>query len=214
MPNTHEVALYLRSLVDYGEGDLISQLKLYKLVYYAQAWSLVFLKEPLFDGEIQAWRHGPVPVELRAEYKTYEDRAIPKPVESREDLAKPFTDEQLRVLHLVWEKYGDFTATKLYKLCHREAPWEDARGDLPLDAPSNILMPRDLIQEYYAEFAYIDNGDFFIDDEVLKENKSNKLLGTLQLKNGTSKTLEFSELIEFFDKNTENILQTTFPPFQ
>jgi hypothetical protein len=85
---------------------------------------------------------------------------------------------------------------------------------LPLDAPSNILIPVDSIQEYYAEFAYIDNGEFFINDEALKENKSNKLLGTLQLKDGTSKTLEFSELIEFFNENTENIVQTTLPPFQ
>jgi uncharacterized phage-associated protein len=34
-PNAQNVALYLRTLVNYEEGDSITQIKLYKLVYYA-----------------------------------------------------------------------------------------------------------------------------------------------------------------------------------
>jgi uncharacterized phage-associated protein len=35
-------------------------MKLQKLVYYAQAWALVWDDEPIFDEEIEAWANGPV----------------------------------------------------------------------------------------------------------------------------------------------------------
>ena len=34
--------------------------KLQKLVYYCQAWSLVWDDEPLFPDDIEAWANGPV----------------------------------------------------------------------------------------------------------------------------------------------------------
>ena len=38
----------------------ISNLKLQKLLYYAQAWHLALYGEPLFRDRIEAWVHGPV----------------------------------------------------------------------------------------------------------------------------------------------------------
>ncbi|WP_208932366.1 Panacea domain-containing protein [[Haemophilus] ducreyi] len=45
-------------------GDLISNLKIQKLVYYAQGFSLAINNKPLFSEKIQAWTHGPVTPEL------------------------------------------------------------------------------------------------------------------------------------------------------
>jgi hypothetical protein len=46
--------------------------KLQKLVYYCQAWSLVWEDEPLFDSRIEAWVNGPVCPELyRAHRRLY-----------------------------------------------------------------------------------------------------------------------------------------------
>ena len=42
----------------------ISTIKLQKLVYYCQAWSLVWDEEPLFSERIEAWVNGPVVREL------------------------------------------------------------------------------------------------------------------------------------------------------
>ena len=42
----------------------MTALKLQKLVYYAQAWSLVWDEEPLFPDPIEAWANGPVVYEL------------------------------------------------------------------------------------------------------------------------------------------------------
>lgn len=38
----------------------ISAMKLQKLAYYAQAWSLVWDDAPLFSERIEAWANGPV----------------------------------------------------------------------------------------------------------------------------------------------------------
>ena len=40
--------------------DPVTNLKLQKLLYYAQGWYLAFFDEPLFDERIEAWLHGPV----------------------------------------------------------------------------------------------------------------------------------------------------------
>ena len=40
--------------------------KLQKLVYYFQAWSLVWDERPLFDAKIEAWENGPVCPDLFA----------------------------------------------------------------------------------------------------------------------------------------------------
>ena len=49
MKSAVDVARYFLCHVDREAGDTISPLKLQKLVYYAQAWSLVFRSQPLFD---------------------------------------------------------------------------------------------------------------------------------------------------------------------
>ena len=58
MTTALDVDNYFLSRVDRDAGDLITQLKLYKLVYYAQAWNTVFADRVIFDSEIQAWQHG------------------------------------------------------------------------------------------------------------------------------------------------------------
>lgn len=42
----------------------MSCMKLQKLCYYAQAWSLVWDNVPLFDEDFEAWASGPVCPEL------------------------------------------------------------------------------------------------------------------------------------------------------
>jgi uncharacterized phage-associated protein len=210
LPSTHDVALYLRSLVNYEEDGFITQLMLYKLTYYAQAWSLVFLRERLFNGEIRAWRHGPVPIEIIPDYKDYKKLPIPQPSERTEDLANLFTEEQLKVLNLVWDKYGDFNASKLWKLCHLEDPWVNARGNLLPEASSNVLMTEDSIRDYYSQFAYIDDGEFVIEDEALKTNKDEVLFAIIELKDGSKHRVELGQTQSFFNKHRKDLTKKKF----
>ena len=64
MANVFDVACYILE----RKPD-ITTMKLQKLCYYAQAWSLVWEEEPLFDEEFEAWANGPVCPELYAAHR-------------------------------------------------------------------------------------------------------------------------------------------------
>ena len=55
MATAHDVAAYI--LQKKGE---MTAMKLQKLVYYSQAWSVVWDERPLFHEKIEAWANGPV----------------------------------------------------------------------------------------------------------------------------------------------------------
>ena len=59
MASAHDVAAYI--LECHGR---MTAMKLEKLVYYCQAWSLVWDERTLFDERIEAWVNGPVVPEL------------------------------------------------------------------------------------------------------------------------------------------------------
>ena len=70
MNSAIDVANYFLCRVDREAGDTISLLKLQKLVYYAQAWSLVMRDQLLFSQDIEAWSSGPV---VRDVWNQYEE---------------------------------------------------------------------------------------------------------------------------------------------
>ena len=55
MSNIFDVAKYILE-----QRGRMSTMKLQKLCYYAQAWSLVWDDEPLFDEDFEAWANDPV----------------------------------------------------------------------------------------------------------------------------------------------------------
>ena len=118
-----DVAEYFLSLQDEDAGDLISNLKLQKLVYYAQGCHLALYDEPLFEDRIEAWVHGPVVPSLYREYKTYGAAPIPNPGDT--DFSK-FDDEEREFLDEVYHVYGQFSAWKLKNMTHEDGPWRVA----------------------------------------------------------------------------------------
>lgn len=140
-----EIAKWFVASLDREAGDSITHLKLQKVVYYAQAWALVLLTRPLFDEDFQAWAHGPVIESLYNEYKQHGWNAIPAPEETPE-----FEEDVEDLLSEVWDTYGDFSAKHLERLTHQEAPWKDARGDLPMEARSNAIISKQSMRNYYS----------------------------------------------------------------
>ena len=76
MASVFDVSNYILQLsnsIDSDERDLISNLKLQKLLYYCYGFSLVLLKKKLFnDDKIKAWPLGPVCPKVYNKYKKYE----------------------------------------------------------------------------------------------------------------------------------------------
>jgi uncharacterized phage-associated protein len=120
--NVYEVALYFLNRSLLGGNFAITHLKLQKLVYYAQAWSMAINQRPLFDTDIEAWLHGPVSRELYREYREYGFREIP-PVEN---LNIRIERNDLEVLQGVWDLYGEHDGKYLETLAHQEDPWINA----------------------------------------------------------------------------------------
>lgn len=140
-----EIAKWFLFTVDRESGDSITHLKLQKLLYYAQAWSLVLLKKPMFKEEIQAWMHGPVVPEVYEEYSKYGYKEIPQPNE-----CPNITREFEEVLEDVVETYGIYQAKYLEALTHSERPWIEARGELPLEARCERPISLKTMEEYYT----------------------------------------------------------------
>ena len=119
----NDIAKFFLSQSDETVGDLISNLKLQKLVYYAQGFSLAILGEPLFNERIEHWTHGPVVPDLYNEYKQFGSNAINIP--NLSFAKEAFTANQLELLNEVYQAYGQFSAWKLRNMTHEERPWLD-----------------------------------------------------------------------------------------
>jgi uncharacterized phage-associated protein len=148
MKNALDVARYFLCCVDREAGDTISHLKLQKLVYYAQAWSLVFRNQPFFGQDIEGWVSGPVVRDVWDEYKVYQDRDIPPPV----NFDPEFAEDELEVLEEVWSTYGELSAKHLRDLVYSEQPWLNSRQGLDLAEQSTNIISHDDMKMYYANF--------------------------------------------------------------
>lgn len=124
----------------------ISAMKLQKLVYYAQAWALVWTEAPLFEEEIQAWTNGPVVPSLweqhRGQYQVARGQFKGDPGK--------VCAEQRDVIDAVIAFYGSRNPQWLSDLTHMEDPWREARRGLPDGASSTHVISKASMLEYYS----------------------------------------------------------------
>lgn len=146
MATVFDAAQYVLS--KYGA---MSAMKLQKLLFYAQAMSLVWDDVPLFDEEFEAWAKGPVCRELFNAHKgrfMLEDAAFLKPF--KPDVAK-LNAEQVGTIDAVCDALIDLPPYRLSDMVHQEKPWLDARGDLPAGARCSNVIPKSAMLDYYQE---------------------------------------------------------------
>lgn len=130
------------------ENRGISNKKLQKLIYYAQAWHLALYDSKFFDDEIQAWIHGPAIPHIYGKYKSYGYNDI-NDDEKLAEAVKPFNKRQLYLLQSIWEAYGKYDAEYLELLSHSEEPWQRARGEsLPFESSTAIIDTEDMRRFY------------------------------------------------------------------
>lgn len=128
------------------ERGPLDAMKLQKLVYYCQAWSLVWTQNPLFREPIEAWRDGPVvPVLFAAHRRCFLVSEIQEGQSSR------LSDVQRDVVDSVLGYYGDRSADWLSDRTHSEEPWRNARkGILPWQSCKHTIS-HDAMHEYYSK---------------------------------------------------------------
>ena len=132
--------------------ETMTTMKLQKLVYYSQAWSLVWDEKPLFEEAIEAWANGPVVRDLFDYHRgMYEISAIP--------IGNPrlLNQEQQDTVDAVLEYYGDKPAQWLIELTHMEDPWVQARKGLPRLERGNRVISLDAMADYYSSLPVEDD---------------------------------------------------------
>ena len=125
----------------------ISTMKLQKLVYYSQCWSLVWNEKPLFENKIEAWANGPVVVDL---YDLHKGKFL-----INEDFFKEYTcelmsTEEAETIKSVVKFYGKRDPQWLSDLTHSEQPWIVAREGLKPGERGNKEIAMDSMAEYYG----------------------------------------------------------------
>lgn len=141
-----DIADYFIKLAN-DTGSYISNLKLQKLVYYAQVWHLALYGDPLFQEDFQAWVHGPVIPKLYQKYKGFRWQPI------LEEANPELPEKVQEFLDEVTKEYFACDAYELEQMTHAELPWNRARGDLPPDAPSIAVIEKECMKEYYGSRA-------------------------------------------------------------
>lgn len=128
------------------EHGPMSAMKLQKLVYYCQAWSLVWDERPLFSEKIKAWANGPV---VPALYQAHKGRFE---VEARHIDGNPdlIDDTGRETVLAVLNYYGDKTAQWLSDLTHAERPWKEAREGLAEGVRGEREITLAAMNEYYS----------------------------------------------------------------
>ncbi len=139
-----------------SDGAEISVLKLQKLLYYIQAWHLVFYNQKLINTTFEAWAHGPcIPAlysRLKYEQNLYLYSCIKKEhlTSSPEELKQLADSENINNhIDAVLDKYGGLSGIELEILTHKEPPWQNARGDIEPFERCETVISDDAMKEYY-----------------------------------------------------------------
>jgi uncharacterized phage-associated protein len=136
MINALDVANYFLSRANEGEESDVSNLKLKKLIYYAQAFHLAIFDKPFFNEDFEAWTHGPVCPEIYHQRKQF--GSPPIKADSKIDPSQ-FSQEQLDLLEEVYDVFGQFSAWKLRNMTHEEAPWKAKEASAGIIEKSSMI---------------------------------------------------------------------------
>jgi uncharacterized phage-associated protein len=138
------IARWFLAWARFDEEGALSNLKLQKLLYYAQGHYMAHHGgQPLFADEIQAWGHGPVVPGVYHAYKHYGSGSIP--------LIEEFDFEQVDTdanewLAAVWRTFGAMSAWRLREMTHAEPPWRDTYRD----GSRGLTIPKETLHRYFG----------------------------------------------------------------
>lgn len=124
----------------------LSAIKLQKLVYYCQAWCLVWTGKPLFEDQVQAWANGPVVPSL---YRLHQGQLDVSPEQKIGNSDLLSTTDRL-VIDSVLPTYGDKEPFWLVELTHLEEPWKQARQGYFPGERCIVEITHAAMAEYYS----------------------------------------------------------------
>lgn len=136
---------FVQEAVRDGIPDM-TNLKLNKLLYFAQVISLQKTGKPLFPEDIEAWDYGPVVRDVYFEFKDNDNRPIREPSAAVND--SMFTQEEKDILTDAFVALAENKAYPLMARTHKNgSPWDKVyNSGLPRHG-RNRVIPVDLIKQ-------------------------------------------------------------------
>lgn len=142
MANVFDVAKYILN-----QKGRITTAKLQKLVYYCQAWSLVWDETPIFNEKIEAWANGPV---VPALFRHHQGKFFISSRDFTNGKVRNLSQTEKETVDAVLRHYGDKSAQWLIDLTHLEDPWRHAREGCAPGERCNREINTAEMMEYYS----------------------------------------------------------------
>ena len=147
MANIFDFASFFIDLSLHNEDDPMTNLRLNKLLYFLQGYSLSKYGEPLFPDKIEAWTYGPVIPNIYHKYKNFKNA----PIDSvdRGYSSSVFTPREFDMLLDVARVFGKYTSPALVNISHADdGPWKKARDQKKCE----IMI--DDIKSYFSRHSF------------------------------------------------------------
>ena len=152
---------YSASLIAYAfvkkgieDGIPVTQMKLQKLVYFANGIHLAQHGTPLIKEKFQAWKFGPVVRNIYNTFRFYGSEPISDTYwlflsGDLEKELKKLDSEAQTTISATWESLKTFTAAQLSNWTHKSgSPWEKVF----VAEMKDVIIPDDDIKEYFKRY--------------------------------------------------------------
>lgn len=138
MEEVMNVAAYIIDRYKSEYDEQIDEMKLHKLMYFAQRESIIQTNEPLFDATFYGWKYGPILKEIRSAFKKQSIYSLK---------TKSFNKDISSILDKIFEDYAGKDSWSLSRLTHGELSWKNSRLGIPEEANSDNPMSTADIQK-------------------------------------------------------------------
>lgn len=147
------VADYVILSLNSDERFSLINLKLQKIMYYIQAWSLGINGEPMMNAKFEAWVHGPVCIELYDRFK--ENKNLYSFIEKDDvldsDSPSKIDFKDIEFIDYILENYAQYSGVQIEAMTHSEDPWINARkGFKPMERCHNEITEQ-AMKDYYGK---------------------------------------------------------------
>lgn len=138
------------------QGVPIDHLKLQKLLYFVQGFSLVVGDKPAFHEDLQAWKLGPVVQDVYDAARRFGSRDLTEPLSDpfgfgRDDVSQIDGDLK-RLIKATWKKFGAKSGYSLAMDTHRPGtPWDQVLKKHDGDIPSFEIIPLTLVKSWFRD---------------------------------------------------------------
>ena len=135
-------------------AEEVTPLALQKMLYFIQGIYMVLFNVELFSEDCEAWAHGPVFRDVYDVFKSFKYNPIDDTRFSMfQNRFSELSDNVKQVINLVVDSFGMYSGKTLECITHGEAPWRDARANCLPDEPSNEIISKESIKQYFSEVA-------------------------------------------------------------